>query len=77
MVRDVIKYSEAQNNWQTFSHLLDSTPRGNYGSMAIHFHTMEIIPPAKGILRWNKNHTKTSPDAITGVKKYERNSVVV
>lgn len=70
LVRDAFKRTEAQNSWQTFSQLLDSTPRGNYGNMAIHFHTMEIIPNAKGVLRWNKSHTSSSADAAKGVVKY-------
>ncbi|XP_037828526.1 xylulose kinase [Lucilia sericata] len=70
LVRDAIKRSEAQNSWQIFSQLLDSTPRGNYGNMAIHFHTMEIIPTAKGTLRWNKSHTTSSPDAAKGISKF-------
>lgn len=69
LVREAIKRSEAQNSWHTFSQLLDSTPRGNYGNMALHFHTMEIIPTAKGILRWNKSHTAASPDADKGIAK--------
>lgn len=70
LVRDAVKRSDAGNSWQRFSELLDSTPRGNYGNMAIHFHTMEIIPAVKGTLRWNKSHTSTSPDATKGLIKF-------
>ncbi|XP_073816092.1 xylulose kinase [Musca autumnalis] len=70
LVRDAMKRAEAQNSWETFSSLLDSTPRGNYGNMALHFHTMEIIPQAKGVLRWNKSHTAASADAAKGVLKF-------
>lgn len=69
LVRDAMKRAEAQNSWETFSALLDSTPRGNYGNMALHFNTMEIIPQAKGVLRWNKTHSAASPDAVKGVLK--------
>lgn len=68
-MRDAVKRSDAQNSWQIFSQLLDSTPRGNYGNMALHFHTMEIIPCAKGILRWNKSHSLASLDAAKGLNK--------
>uniref|UniRef100_T1PE87 Xylulose kinase n=1 Tax=Musca domestica TaxID=7370 RepID=T1PE87_MUSDO len=70
LVRDAMKRAEAQNSWETFSALLDSTPRGNYGNMALHFNTMEIIPQAKGVLRWNKTHSAASPDAVKGVLKF-------
>lgn len=33
LVRDIFKRSEGNNNWEYFSELLESTPRGNYGSM--------------------------------------------
>ena len=69
LVRDIFKQVEASNSWQTFSELLDSTPRGNFGNMALHFHSLEIIPHAKGVLRWSKTHSSGSPDATKGVPK--------
>ncbi|XP_055850170.1 xylulose kinase [Episyrphus balteatus] len=68
--RDVVKRDEANDNWDTFTELLDSTPRGNYGNMALHFHSLEIIPQAKGILRWNKAMSAECVDAAQGVAKF-------
>lgn len=71
LVRDIMKRVEANNNWETFNELLNSTPRGNFGNMALHFHSLEIIPAAKGVLRWNKSHSAATTDSIKGVPKYE------
>lgn len=68
--RDVMKREEANDSWDTFTELLDSTPRGNYGNMALHFNTVEIIPQAKGVLRWNKGFSSESIDAAQGVSKF-------
>ncbi|XP_037945610.1 xylulose kinase isoform X2 [Teleopsis dalmanni] len=70
LVRDALKRVDANDNWSNFSELLNSTPRGNYGNMALHFHSLEIIPNAKGNLRWNKNHSSASPDADKGLTKF-------
>lgn len=35
IVRDVFKRTEANNNWNFFSELLESTPRGNFGNMGM------------------------------------------
>lgn len=61
-----MKLTKANNNWNTFSELLDSTPRGNYGNMALHFPAKEIIPAAKGILRWGKyNNLQHATQGVT------------
>ncbi|XP_034486804.1 xylulose kinase isoform X2 [Drosophila innubila] len=70
LVREAIKKSEAHGNWQKFNELLESTPRGNFGNMALHFDEMEIIPKARGTLRWNKDMEVSSPDAKKGVIKF-------
>lgn len=67
-----MKHSEATDNWNTFNELLDSTPRGNYGNMALHFPTKEIVPSVKGTLRWNKDINAVSTTASTGILKLER-----
>lgn len=69
LVRDIFKRSEANNHWSHFSELLESTPRGNYGNMALHFPQLEIIPSVKGSLRWNKNSTSENTDLAKGVVK--------
>lgn len=33
LVRDIFKRAEGNNNWEYFSELLESTPRGNFGNM--------------------------------------------
>lgn len=62
--------AEAEGDWKKFNELLDSTPRGNFGNMAIHFDEMEIIPKVKGTLRWSKDINANSPDAAKGVVKW-------
>ncbi|XP_064554399.1 xylulose kinase isoform X1 [Drosophila montana] len=70
MVREAMNKSEADGSWEKFNELLDSTPRGNFGNMALHFNEMEIIPKAKGTLRWNKDIHRSSNDAVKGVLKF-------
>lgn len=69
IVRDIFKRSEANNDWNNFSELLKSTPRGNYGNMALHFVQKEIIPNVKGSLRWNKHSDLSTPESAKGVVK--------
>lgn len=69
LVRDIFKRVEANNDWTFFSELLGSTPRGNFGNMALHFLSKEIIPSVKGSIRWNKNNNNSSPDLAKGVIK--------
>lgn len=69
LVRDIFKRSEANNDWNNFSELLESTPRGNYDNMALHFVQKEIIPPVKGSLRWNKTNDAHSPESAKGIVK--------
>lgn len=70
LVREGVNKSMTGGNWDKFNEYLDSTPRGNFGNMAIHFIDMEIIPKAQGILRWNKEIVPSSPDAAKGVIKF-------
>ncbi|ALC47141.1 CG3534 [Drosophila busckii] len=70
LVREAINKSEAGGNWDKFNELLESTPRGNFGNMALHFNEVEIIPKAKGTLRWNKEVQASSHDAIKGIIKF-------
>lgn len=69
LVRDIFKRAEGNNSWEYFSELLESTPRGNYGNMALHFSQCEIIPQVKGSLRWNKQSTTADPELAKGVAK--------
>lgn len=69
LVRDIFKRSEANNDWTNFGLLLESTPRGNYGNMALHFPSLEIIPSVKGSIRWNKNSDLSTSESARGVIK--------
>ncbi|KAH8419126.1 hypothetical protein KR222_006225 [Zaprionus bogoriensis] len=70
LVREAMNKSEADGDWTKFNELLEATPRGNFGNMALHFDEMEIIPKAKGTLRWNKDIDASTPDADKGVLKF-------
>jgi len=70
LVRDIFRRAEANNNWEYFSELLDSTPRGNYGNLALHFVSNEIIPNVKGTLRWNKLSNLDTDISARGVTKF-------
>lgn len=65
LVRDYVRKTEANNSWETFNSLLEATPRGNYGNMALHFQVQEIIPNACGTLKWNKANTVASGKGLS------------
>ncbi|XP_017465544.1 PREDICTED: xylulose kinase isoform X4 [Rhagoletis zephyria] len=69
LVRDLFNKIEASSDWNKFNELLDSTPRGNYGNMALHFHSIEIIPNVKGVLRWTRNNSSENSETAKGVQK--------
>nr|XP_029711699.1 xylulose kinase-like [Aedes albopictus] len=70
LVRDIFKRAEANDNWENFSELLDSTPRGNFGNIALHFISQEILPAVKGSLRWNKSCNLNETELAKGVLKF-------
>lgn len=77
LVRDVFKRADANNNWDCFSEMLDSTPRGNGGNMALHFHSVEIIPSVEGTLRWGPEHSLNCSDASVGLAKFNSPAVEI
>ncbi|XP_067616269.1 xylulose kinase isoform X2 [Eurosta solidaginis] len=70
LVRDDFNKTEANCDWAKFNELLDSTPRGNHGNMALHLRSVEIIPNIKGVLRWNRNNSRKSKESSKGVQKF-------
>lgn len=70
LVRDDFNKSEANNDWKKFNELLDSTPRGNYGNMALHFNSIEIIPNIQGVLRWTRSSSAENAESAKGVQKF-------
>ncbi|XP_052835067.1 xylulose kinase [Drosophila gunungcola] len=70
LVREGINKTTSGGNWEKFNEYLESTPRGNFGNMAVHFNDMEIIPRAQGVLRWSKEIQPSSPEAAKGVIKF-------
>lgn len=43
LVRDTFKKAEANNSWEIFSELLESSPRGNHGYMSVDFYFLLVI----------------------------------
>ncbi|KAK0094081.1 hypothetical protein PV326_011862 [Microctonus aethiopoides] len=60
LTRTRIRNSAAGASWQLFDELLDSTPRGNFGNLALYFDAPEILPPLVGDHRYNKADEKIS-----------------
>ncbi|XP_030384411.1 xylulose kinase [Scaptodrosophila lebanonensis] len=71
LVRQTVCQEVANGSWNTFNHMLETTPMGNYGNIAVHFHDREIIPLAKGILKWNKDTDPSSKQSRLGLKQFE------
>lgn len=54
LTRERIRHDCAEGDWQIFSELLESTPRGNFGNMGFFYDVQEIIPFINGDYRFNK-----------------------
>uniref|UniRef100_A0A034V9D9 Xylulose kinase n=3 Tax=Endopterygota TaxID=33392 RepID=A0A034V9D9_BACDO len=70
LVRDYFNKTEVNSDWKKFNELLDSTPRGNYGNMALHFHSIEITPNVQGVLRWTRSNSGETSETAKGVQKF-------
>ncbi|XP_024938369.1 xylulose kinase isoform X2 [Cephus cinctus] len=60
LTRERIRDTAAQGSWQIFEELLDSTPRGNFGNLALYYDAQEIIPFLIGDHRFNKANDEIS-----------------
>lgn len=58
-------------NWALFNEYLDSTPMGNDGNIMIRFDTADYLVKAAGTLRWDSSINKKSPNATTGIERFE------
>ncbi|XP_044761174.1 xylulose kinase-like isoform X2 [Coccinella septempunctata] len=54
LARERIRNKYAEKSWDKFNELLESTPRGNFGYIGLYFDDLEILPPALGEKRYNK-----------------------
>lgn len=52
--RERIRDQCARGDWQEFSQLLQSVPRGNFGNIGFYFDLREIYPLCQGDFRYNK-----------------------
>lgn len=52
--RERISRECAENDWTLFAQLLDSTPRGNFGNIALYLDQVEIRPRVSGDFRFNR-----------------------
>ncbi|XP_029159809.1 xylulose kinase isoform X2 [Nylanderia fulva] len=60
LTRERIRNETAQDSWQIFNELLESTPRGNFGNFALYFDIQEINPFVIGDYRYNKANDEIS-----------------
>lgn len=60
LTRERIRDECAEDSWELFSDLLESTPRGNFGNIGMYFDLMEIIPAAVGDFKFNKNNERVN-----------------
>jgi xylulokinase len=52
--RERVSRECSENDWTLFSELLDSTPRGNFGNIALYLDQVEIRPRVSGDFRFNR-----------------------
>lgn len=60
LTRERVRDNCADESWQLFNELLESTPRGNFGNLGLYYDAQEILPFAFGDHRFNKANEKLS-----------------
>lgn len=60
LTRERIRDECANDNWDHFNKLVESTPPGNSGNIGFYFDCMEIYPPLKGDFRFNAQNEPVS-----------------
>ncbi|KAH8271117.1 hypothetical protein KR018_012413 [Drosophila ironensis] len=70
LARNIICQNVALGNWDRFNEMLDDTPMGNDGNLAVHFIDREIIPIAKGTLRWNAETDPMTRESLSGCEDF-------
>jgi len=69
VTRERIRNEVAEGNWDLFNQLLDSTPRGNFGNIAMYYDYPEITPHnRKGDFKFNKLNEKVAKFASIEVE---------
>lgn len=77
LARSVVCDEVAQGNWEHFYAMLDATPKGNNGNAAVHFYDREILPIAKGVLRWDPAMDNRTQECIRGLPSFETPEIEV
>ncbi|KAE8745272.1 hypothetical protein FOCC_FOCC008064 [Frankliniella occidentalis] len=60
LTRERLRNNCADESWQLFNELLESTPRGNFGNIGLYYDEQEILPFVIGDHRFNKANEKLS-----------------
>ncbi|EDV30785.2 uncharacterized protein Dana_GF15035 [Drosophila ananassae] len=71
VVRNAICEEVANGCWESFNQMLDDTPMGNNGNVAIHFRDREIIPIAQGTMRWDADVDPMTQESLRGLPRFE------
>ncbi|XP_017105610.2 xylulose kinase [Drosophila bipectinata] len=69
--RKTVCRDAANGSWESFNQMLDDTPMGNNGNVAIHFLDREIVPSAQGTLRWDADIDPMTQESLRGLPKFE------
>lgn len=77
LTRKAICEDVAGGSWRHFYEMLDATPSGNNGNVAVHFRDREIIPTAKGTLRWDAHISPMSAECIRGLHRFSTPEIEV
>ncbi|XP_017028898.1 xylulose kinase [Drosophila kikkawai] len=71
VARTIICEEVAKGNFDQFYAMLDATPKGNGGNLAVHFYDREILPISKGVLRWDPTMDNQQQECLRGVPSFE------
>ncbi|XP_017132540.1 xylulose kinase [Drosophila elegans] len=77
LARKAVCEEVVQGAWQRFYEMLDATPPGNNGHVAMHFREREIIPIARGVLRWAPHVDNMSQECVRGSPRFETPEIEV
>ncbi|XP_020800883.1 xylulose kinase [Drosophila serrata] len=77
VARTIVCNEVAKGNFEQFYAMLDATPKGNNGNLAVHFYDREILPVTMGVLRWDPTMDNLKQECVRGVPNFETPEIEV
>ncbi|XP_017046130.1 xylulose kinase [Drosophila ficusphila] len=71
LARKAVCQEVVGGSWKRFYEMLEATPPGNHGNIALHFRDREILPIALGTLRWDAAIDYMAQECVRGRHHFE------